>query len=46
MTLRYSDLNQDTATVMFGENDLDKHILADISVIDSADFYNVSSDEK
>jgi tRNA-uridine 2-sulfurtransferase len=46
LTLRYSDLKQDTATVLYGENNLDKHILADVSVIDSADFYNVSSDSK
>jgi len=43
LTLRYSDLKQDTAIVLYGDNILNKQIRADISVIKNIDYYNVSS---
>jgi tRNA-uridine 2-sulfurtransferase len=46
LTLRYSDLKQDKAAVRYGENDLSKEVPADITVIDKADFFNISSGNK
>lgn len=46
LTLRYSDLKQEKAVVTYGENDKCNSIEANISVIDEADFFNVSSGAK
>ncbi|MBN2402808.1 MAG: hypothetical protein JXN64_10460 [Spirochaetes bacterium] len=43
LTLRYSDLIQETAEVLYGKDILDQNIRINISVLDHADYYNVSS---
>ncbi|MFH0974571.1 MAG: hypothetical protein V1874_02170 [Spirochaetota bacterium] len=46
LTLRYSDLKQETATVMYGANEPDIPISINISATDKADYYNISSGDK
>ncbi len=46
LTLRYSDLKQEKAVVRYGEIELNKEIMADISVIEKSDYYNISSGSK
>jgi tRNA-uridine 2-sulfurtransferase len=46
LTLRYSDLKQETAAVMYGENEPDQLININISIADKADYYNISSGNK
>ena len=46
LTLRYSDLKQKNAVVMYGEYYKTNTIEADVSVIDDTDFFNVSSGTK
>jgi tRNA U34 2-thiouridine synthase MnmA/TrmU len=46
LTLRYSDLKQDTAVVTYGEKDKSRSIEVHLSVVDETDFFNVSSGTK
>ena len=45
LTLRYSDLKQETAEVFYGENNRGHKIQINISVLDNVDYYNVASDD-
>jgi len=45
LTLRYSDLKQESTEVQYGGDVLDQKININISALDRADYYNVSSDD-
>ena len=45
ITLKYSDSNDKAATVIYGENDLDNEIFAQIESADNPAYYNIASGE-